>query len=46
MYEIILPKFNNNDESYTLLYWLSDIGKPVNKEEAIAIFETDRKSVV
>ncbi|QLE49253.1 hypothetical protein FD724_14870 [Nostoc sp. C057] len=42
MYEIILPKFNNNDESYTLLYWLSDIGKPVNKEEAIAVFETSK----
>ncbi|MBD2411757.1 hypothetical protein FACHB389_29270 [Nostoc calcicola FACHB-389] len=42
MYEIILPKFNNNDESYTLLYWLLDAGKPVNKEEAIAVFETSK----
>lgn len=42
MYEIVLPKFNNNDESYTLLYWLLDTGKPVSKQEAIAVFETSK----
>lgn len=42
MYEIVLPKFNNNDESYTLLYWLLDAGKSVSKQEAIAVFETSK----
>lgn len=42
MHKIILPKFNNNDDSYLLLEWLVENGQTVKPAEDIAIFETSK----
>lgn len=42
MHKIVLPKINNNDESYLLLDWLVDSGQSVKKEDEIAVFETSK----
>jgi 2-oxoglutarate dehydrogenase E2 component (dihydrolipoamide succinyltransferase) len=42
MYKIVLPKINNNDESYLLMDWLVNSGEAVKKEDEIAVFETSK----
>lgn len=44
MGEILVPKLNNNDDSYTLVEWLVGDGQPVTVDAAVATMETSKAS--
>ncbi|ROP31266.1 2-oxo acid dehydrogenase subunit E2 [Couchioplanes caeruleus] len=42
MTDLVVPKFNNNDESYILVEWLFDDGEQVGSGDAVAVIETSK----
>lgn len=42
MFEVVIPKLNNNDDSYILVEWLVREGQPVSVGDPIAELETSK----
>ncbi|MGB3438340.1 MAG: 2-oxo acid dehydrogenase subunit E2 [Actinophytocola sp.] len=42
MTELVVPKLNNNDDSYTLVEWLAEDGAEVRAGDAVAVIETSK----
>ena len=42
MFDVVVPKLNNNDQSYTLLDWLVEDGQQVRKGDPLAELETSK----
>jgi len=40
--DVVVPKLNNNDDSYTLIDWLVTDGRPVQAGSAVAVVETSK----
>lgn len=42
MSDLVVPKLNNNDESYTLVEWLAEDGATVRAGDAVVVIETSK----
>jgi 2-oxoglutarate dehydrogenase E2 component (dihydrolipoamide succinyltransferase) len=40
--DLVVPKLNNNDDSYTLVEWLTEDGGTVRAGDAVAVIETSK----
>lgn len=42
MHEVVVPKLNNNDATYTLVEWLCEDGAPVRAGDPLVVIETSK----